>query len=29
MASWTDDETLKLVEVWSEESIQTMLEGSK
>ena len=29
MASWTDEETLKLIEVWGEESIQAMLEGSK
>ena len=29
MASWTDEETLKLIEVCGEESIQAMLEGSK
>ena len=29
MVSWADGEVLKLIELWSEESIQVMLEGSK
>ena len=29
MTSWTDEETFKLIELWSEDSIQVMLEGSR
>jgi len=29
MASWTDEETLKLLELWGEDSIQAELEGCK
>ena len=28
-ASWTDEETCKLIEIWGDESIQAMLEGWK
>ena len=28
-ASWTDEETCKLIEIWGDESIQAMLEGCK
>ena len=27
--NWTDEETLKLIALWSEDSIQAMLEGCK
>ena len=27
-ASWTDEETFKLIDFWSEDAIQAMLEGS-
>lgn len=27
--AWTDEETLKLIELWSEETIQVQLEGCK
>ena len=26
---WTDEETLKLVEIWGDDAIQAMLEGSR
>ena len=29
MACWSDEETLKLIEIWGEDTIQAMLEGSK
>ena len=29
LASWTDEETFKLIELWSKDSIQGMLEGSR
>lgn len=29
MAVWTDEETLKLLDLWGEDSIQAMLEGSR
>lgn len=29
MAAWTEEETMKLIEIWSEDSIQAMLEGSR
>ena len=29
MVSWMDEETFKLTELWSEDSIQGMLEGSR
>ena len=29
MAVWSEEETLKLIEIWGEDSIQAMLEGSK
>ena len=29
MAVWNEEETLKLIEIWGEDSIQAMLEGSK
>ena len=28
-ASWTDEETCKLIEIWGDGSIQVMLEGCK
>ena len=28
-ASWTDEETCKLIEIWGDESIEAMLEGCK
>ena len=28
-ASWTDEETCKLIEIWDDESIHAMLEGCK
>ena len=27
MTAWSEEETLKLIELWSEDSIQAMLEG--
>ena len=29
MAQWTDEETLKLIEIWSEDKIQEELDGCK
>ena len=29
MATWTEEETTKLIEIWSEDAIQAMLEGSR
>ena len=29
MAQWTDEETLKLIEIWSEVKIQEELDGCK
>ena len=29
MANWSEEETLKLIQIWSKDSIQAMLEGSK
>lgn len=29
MAIWGDEETLKLIDIWGEDAIQVMLEGSK
>ena len=29
MANWSEQDTLKLIHTWSEDSIQAMLEGSK
>ena len=29
MANWTDEETLKLIEIWGEDAIQAMLEGCR
>ena len=28
-ATWTDEETTKLIEIWGEEEIQVQLEGCK
>ena len=28
-ASWSDDETFKLIELWGDDAIQAMLEGSR
>ena len=29
LASWTDEETFRFIELWSEDSIQGMLEGGR
>ena len=29
MAFWTEEERIKLIEIWSEDAIQAMLEGSR
>ena len=29
MATWTESETLKLIELWSEDKVQSQLEGCK
>ena len=29
MANWTDKEPLKLIEIWSEDTVQTQLEGCR
>ena len=29
MAGWSDDETLKLIDIWGEDTIQAQLEGCK
>ena len=29
MAAWSDPETLKLIELWSEDDVQSQLEGCK
>ena len=29
MANWTDEETLKLIEIWGGDAIQAMLEGCR
>ena len=29
MAIWGDEETLKLIDIWGEDAIKSMLEGSK
>ena len=29
MANWTDDETLLLIELWSEDGVQAQLEGCR
>ena len=29
MASWMDEETIKLIKIWSEDALQAMMEGSR
>ncbi len=29
MATWSDEETYKLIEIWGEDNIQAMLEGCR